>query len=127
MQEDFAALLRRYRERADLSCNELARAVGVDPSYISRLERGEREPPRRRVVDGLAAALRLDLVDQDCLLVSAGYAPATVAVLGHWDSTLQAVADVLTDEGIPQEELDRFRQVIQLLSDRWRGPSLAAS
>jgi transcriptional regulator with XRE-family HTH domain len=127
MQEEFAALLRRYRERADLSCNELARAVGVDPSYISRLERGEREPPRRRVVDGLSAALRLDLVDQDRILVSAGYAPATVAVLGHWDSTLQAVADVLTDRRISEEELDRFRQVIQLLSERWRRPTLAAS
>jgi transcriptional regulator with XRE-family HTH domain len=127
VQEDFAALLRRYRERADLSCNELARAVGVDPSYISRLERNEREPPRRRVVDGLAAALRLDLVDQDRLLVSAGYAPATVAALGHWDSTLQAVADVLTDHDISREELEDFRRVIQLVAERWRRPALVAS
>ena len=42
---EFATLLRSFRERRSLSCNELARAVGVDPSYISRLERGEREPP----------------------------------------------------------------------------------
>src|SRR5436190_1717409 len=89
---EFATLLRRFRERAGLSCNELARAVGVDPSYISRLERSEREPPRRRVVAGLASALQLDLDDQDRLLVSAGYAPATVALLGHWDSTPQVVA-----------------------------------
>ena len=36
MTEDFATLLRYYRDRANLSCNELARAVGVDPSYVSR-------------------------------------------------------------------------------------------
>jgi transcriptional regulator with XRE-family HTH domain len=123
--DEFAALLRRFRERAGLSCNELARAVGVDPSYISRLERSEREPPRRRVVEGLAVALQLDLDDQDRLLVSAGYAPATVALLGRWDSTLQAVADVLVDRRIPEEELANFRQVVQLLAHRWRQPTLS--
>ena len=126
MGEDFASLLRHYRERADLSCNELARAVAVDPSYISRLERGEREPPRRPVVERLAGALQLELEDQDRLLVSAGYAPATVAVLGRWDSALQAVADVLTDGRMSNADLDSFRQVIQLLANRWRQPGLSA-
>ena len=126
MAEDFASLLRHYRDRADLSCNELARAVAVDPSYISRLERGEREPPRRPVVERLAGALQLELEDQDRLLVSAGYAPATVAVLGRWDSALQAVADVLTDRRLSTSDLDSFRQVIQLLAERWRQPGLPA-
>ena len=123
--EEFATLLRRFRDRAGLSCNELARAVGVDPSYISRLERSEREPPRRRVVEGLAVALQLGLEDQDRLLVSAGYAPATVALLGHWDSTLQVVADVLVDRRIPAEELENFRHVIRLVARRWRQPGLS--
>ena len=127
MSDDFAALLRRYRDRAGLSCNELARAVGVDPSYISRLERGEREPPRRRVIERLAEVLKLPLEDQDRLLVSAGYAPATVAVLGRWDATLQEVADVLVDGRIPSRELEDFRQVIHLLASRWRQPVLSAS
>jgi transcriptional regulator with XRE-family HTH domain len=122
---EFATLLRSFRERTKLSCNELARTVGVDPSYISRLERGEREPPRRRVVEGLATALQLGLDDQDRLLVSAGYAPATVALLGQWDATLQAVADVLVDRAIPPQEMDSFRQVVQLLAERWRRPSLS--
>jgi transcriptional regulator with XRE-family HTH domain len=120
MTEDFGALLRRYRDRSGLSCNELARAVAVDPSYISRLERGEREPPRRPVVERLASALRLSLEDQDRLLVTAGYAPASIAVLGQWDSTLQAVADVLTDRRIPDHELDNFREVVRLVAARWR-------
>jgi transcriptional regulator with XRE-family HTH domain len=124
---EFAALLRGFRERAGLSCNELARAVGVDPSYISRLERSEREPPRRRVVEGLAVALQLDLDDQDRLLVSAGYAPATIALLGHWDATLQAVADVLVDSRLKDDDLEDFRQVIRLVAERWRQPALNAS
>ncbi len=123
MSEEFGALLRRYRDRAGLSCNELARAVAVDASYISRLERAEREPPRRPVVERLASALQLGLEDQDRLLVTAGYAPATIAVLGRWDSTLQAVADVLTDRRIPPEDLDNFREVVRLVAERWRQPT----
>jgi transcriptional regulator with XRE-family HTH domain len=122
---EFATLLHAFRERLGLSCNELARAVGVDPSYISRLERGEREPPRRRVVEGLALALQLALDEQDRLLVSAGYAPATVALLGEWDATLQAVADVLVDRAIPPQEIDSFRKVVQLLAERWRRPTMS--
>ena len=127
MGEDFASLLRHYRDRARLSCNELARAVGVDPSYISRLERGEREPPRRPIVERLASCLQLSLEDQDRLLVTAGYAPASIAVLGRWDTTLQEVADVLTDRRISEMELDDFRQVIHLVAERWRRVTLAAS
>jgi transcriptional regulator with XRE-family HTH domain len=127
MIENFATLLRYYRDQAGLSCNELARAVGVDPSYVSRLERGEREPPRRPIVERMAASLQLALEDQDRLLVTAGYAPASVAVLGRWDSTLQEVADVLTDGRIAGDELENFRQVIHLVAERWRRPTLAAS
>lgn len=76
MAPTFASLLSRYREACDLAVNELARRAGVDPSYISRLERGERRPPSRLVVVRLAATLGLDPLATDCLLVAAGYAPA---------------------------------------------------
>jgi transcriptional regulator with XRE-family HTH domain len=74
---DFAGLLHHYRNTRDRpwSCNELAREVGVDPSYISRLERGEREPPRRPIVDRLADCLGLAPAETDALLLAAGYAP----------------------------------------------------
>ena len=127
MTEDFATLLRSYRDRAGMSCNELARAVAVDPSYISRLERGEREPPRRPIVERLGSSLQLGMEDQDRLLVTAGYAPASVAVLGRWDSTLQEVADVLTDGRLSEDELESFRQIVHLVAQRWRRPLLAAS
>lgn len=117
----FAELLRQFRERAGLSCNETARAIGVDPSYISRLERSEREPPRRRVVEAVIAALRLGREEADQLLVAAWYAPASVAVLGSWDPALEAVADVLTDPVATAEDLEQFRQVICLVAGRWRG------
>jgi transcriptional regulator with XRE-family HTH domain len=111
--ESFSSLLRTYRERADMSCNQLARAIGVDPSYISRLERGEREPPRRAVILGVIPALRLEAAEADRLLLSGGYAPADWEarlarleeleslerglrrLLGYWDERRAAVTRAL--------------------------------
>jgi transcriptional regulator with XRE-family HTH domain len=118
--DDFPILLRAYRERRGWSCNELARAVGVDPSYVSRLERGEREPPRHRVVVALVDALQLDLAEADGLLVSAGYAPATVALLGAWDPTLEAVARVLVDPALSAADRAAFRDVVGRIAERWQ-------
>ena len=92
--EGFGWLLQRYRERAGLGCGELARAAKVHPSYLSRLERGERTPTQP-VVESLIRALELDPLAADGLRVSVGYAPVIVAQLGTWPMALQTVAAVL--------------------------------
>src|SRR6185436_5955232 len=121
MREEFPTLLRSYRERAGRSRNNLAHEVGVDPSYLTRIEHGDREPPRLHIVEALARALRLSIADRNHLLVAAGYAPLSVVQLGAWDDALQAVADVLTDIHLSAEERDEFRSVVQMISARWRG------
>lgn len=118
--DEFPGLLNALRERRGLSMNELARAVGVDPSYISRLERGEREPPRRRVVEALGQVLQLGIDEQDRLLVSAGFAPATVALLGRWDPSLQSVAEILLDRRLSETEHESFRRVVDAVVEHWR-------
>lgn len=126
MREEFPTLLRSFRERASRSRNNLAHEVGVDPSYLTRIEHGDREPPRLHIVEALARALRLSIADRNRLLVAAGYAPLSVVQLGSWDDALQAVADVLTDIHLSPEERDQFRSVVQMISARWRGgPQLA--
>jgi len=121
MREEFPTLLRSFRERATRSRNNLAHEVGVDPSYLTRIEHGDREPPRLHIVEALARALRLSIADRNRLLVAAGYAPLSVVQLGSWDDALQAVADVLTDIHLSAEERDEFRSVVQMISARWRG------
>ena len=117
---EFGRLLTGYRTERGLSCNELARAIRCDPSYISRLERADRDPPRRRVVADIAAALTLDAVDTDTLLVAAGFAPAFVTALGCWDMTLQSVAAVLTDPAVGPEDRQAFRTVVETLAAEWQ-------
>ncbi len=121
MRDDFASLLRSFRERANRSRNNLAHEVGVDPSYLTRIEHGTREPPREHIVTAIARALCLSVADRNRLLVSAGYAPSTVQQIGTWDDTLQAVADVLADSKLSAEEIREFKDVIQMISARWRG------
>ena len=118
--EDFPTLLRSFRERVTRSRNNLAYEVGVDPSYLTRIEHGDREPPRQHIVEALARALRLTVPERNRLLVAAGYAPVSIVELGAWDDAFQAVADVLNDRQLSQEERDQYRVVVQQISTRWQ-------
>lgn len=118
-REDFPTLLRSFRERDKRSRNNLAYEVGVDPSYLTRIEHGDREPPRQHIVEALARALRLTVPERNRLLVVAGYAPVSIVQLGAWDDAFQAVADVLNDLQLSEEERDQYRAVVQAISAKW--------
>jgi transcriptional regulator with XRE-family HTH domain len=121
MRDEFPTLLRGFRERNGRSRNALAHEVGVDPSYLTRIEHGDREPPRQHIVEALTRALRLSVPERNRLLVAAGYAPLSVVQLGAWDDALQSVTDVLNDIELTEAERNEFRSVVRLISERWRG------
>jgi predicted ATPase/DNA-binding XRE family transcriptional regulator len=60
----FGELLRRYRERAGLTQQELAETAGLSVQAISALERGERRRPYRHTVRALGDALDLSEAEQ---------------------------------------------------------------
>lgn len=99
MSDSFGTLLRRRRERVQvtrhvkspryggprdvtsaLSQNELARWAGVDVSYVCLLESGKRRA-QRDVVIRLAAAMGCSLIETDELLMSAGLLPLSILSL----------------------------------------------
>jgi transcriptional regulator with XRE-family HTH domain len=53
----FGELLKEARKRARLTQKKLGKKVGVDDSYLSRVERGVYPPPTREVAVKLAGAL----------------------------------------------------------------------
>ena len=78
----FGTLLKTYRERASLSQNELGSRAGMSDSTISRMEGGERSPPKRRAqVLSLAETMRLNQEETDLLLAAAGFAPSAAPEL----------------------------------------------
>jgi transcriptional regulator with XRE-family HTH domain len=116
----FAERLQAARQRAGISQNQLARQVGIDPSYLNRIERGEREPPRRDVVEALTDALALAPADADDLLISAGHLTRALARLGPLDPTIRLVAECLADPDVPAEDRAALRECLALIVPRFR-------
>ena len=76
MSTRFGELLREYRRRAGLSQKALAEKAGYHPSYINRLERGRRMPPRQYgTIQELATILQLTQEESNALLATAGLEP----------------------------------------------------
>jgi transcriptional regulator with XRE-family HTH domain len=69
---DFGRFLRDCRERKqgpDFSLRRVADRVGIEPSYLSKIERGEQPPPGEDTIRRLAEDLEQDA---DILLALAG-------------------------------------------------------
>jgi len=95
----FGALLRKFRKEKGVPQKELAHIIGLDPSYLSRIEKDERTPPERSVVMEIANVLELNEEKTDRLLIIAGYPPLTLFDLGFDpnDITLKKHLNLLKD------------------------------
>lgn len=71
---DFGEYVRRARERRReqdpvFSVRQVAGRVGIEPSYLSKIERGEQQPPSEETIRALARELG---EDADVLLALGG-------------------------------------------------------
>jgi transcriptional regulator with XRE-family HTH domain len=110
--EAFPSTLQHFRQREGWSYNALAQEIGVDPSYVSRIARGDRERPRQPVVEALAEVMELTVPERNRLLLTAGYAPLSVE-------------EVLQHAELSPEERTQCQSVVQTIAATWR-PPLAA-
>lgn len=120
LSTDFGSLLKRHRQNAGLSQSSLAQQVQVDQSYINRLERGDREPPKRPLVAQLATAMTLSDADRQRLLLAAGHVPDWLLTLQPDDPTLLAVARFLASPGVSATAKKDLRTVINLVLAHWQ-------
>jgi transcriptional regulator with XRE-family HTH domain len=68
-REKFGAFIRREREAKEIGLREMAKKIGVSPTYLSKVERDEFPPPAEERVRTIAAIMGLDV---DELLALAG-------------------------------------------------------
>ena len=98
----FGHLMRQSREAAGISQRALAKKVGLDVSYINRLESGERQP-RRGTLLKLASGLEITGRELDSWFMTCDLAPMPLlAELSdglHPVSVTQAPADSLAEPG----------------------------
>ena len=108
--------LRQCRRAADLTQRALADRVGVDVSYISKLENDRMPPPAADTIVKLARALK---AAPDDLLTIAGKVPSAVhRMLGSKPAALRFFRQA-ADLGVTDEEWERLTQVLtQLRQER---------
>jgi len=108
---DFGDLLRDFREQQGLSLRELAKVLGTDPGYLSRLENGKSGRPRETTVRDIAHALchHAGLSDADCdglrrqLMVAAGHALEGADLMDDLEARFAAR---LRTEGLSEQQID---------------------
>lgn len=68
-RKSFGALVRREREAREIGLREMAKMIGVSPTYLSKIERGDFDPPAEDKVRKIAEIIARD---PDELLALAG-------------------------------------------------------
>jgi transcriptional regulator with XRE-family HTH domain len=68
-EEKFGEFVRRNREAKDIGLREMAKMIGVSPTYLSKIERDEFPPPAEDKVKAIAKIIGCDADD---LLARAG-------------------------------------------------------
>jgi len=69
----FRSNLKELRIKADMSQYQFARKIGVDPSYINKIEKGTMPPPSKKLLLRMAEILK---INKDELMFSAGRSKA---------------------------------------------------
>lgn len=77
-EPEFGELLRHYRRRAKKTQEQLADAIEVDFTYISKIETGKAPPPRRSRIEKAARFLDLSQDEEIGLLLLAAKLPSDV-------------------------------------------------
>lgn len=116
----FGQLLRRYREREELSQRQLASILAVDGSTIAKIEAGTRKPPhthtfyeRLREVPGFSIDDVKNLLrtyDAPAWLDDEKAIPTAVASVAGLHVEVRLHADT---SGLSDEEVQSVKQVIQ--------------
>src|SRR2546430_2361998 len=105
-RKSFGALVRRERGAKEIGLREMAKKIGVSPTYLSKIERDEFDPPAEDKVRRIAEILGRD---PDELLALAGRVAADVtdAILQH--AHPREMADFLrAAKGLTAEDLARL-------------------
>jgi transcriptional regulator with XRE-family HTH domain len=120
MGETFGQALAEIRSsrpgmtRERLSQSELARAAGVDHSFVSRLERDLRAPSRDTVLL-FGQVLAVTPAERDRLLMAASFLPTDPTSLLTGEVALAAAWRFLRDPAVAERDRADFRDMLTLL------------
>jgi len=103
-REKFGAFIRREREGREIGLREMAKKIGVSPTYLSKIERDEFTPPAEDKVRAIAQIIECD---PDQLLAMAGRVPSDLAdIIKRHPVEMSAL--LRTANGLTAEDLVRL-------------------
>ena len=108
-REKFGAFIRREREGKEIGLREMAKMIGVSPTYLSKVERDEFLPPAEDKVKAIAAIIDSD---PDDLLARAGRVAADVSdiIKRH---PVELAALLRTTKGLTTDDIARLAREAQ--------------
>jgi transcriptional regulator with XRE-family HTH domain len=100
----FGAFVRREREAREIGLREMAKRIGVSPTYLSKVERDEFTPPTEDKVRAIAQIIECD---PDELLALAGRTPSDLADIIK-RAPIEVSALLRTTSGMTRDEIARL-------------------
>ncbi len=112
--EKFGAFVRRAREAKDIGLREMAKMIGVSPTYLSKVERDEFAPPAEDKVKAIAQIIGCDV---DELLARAGRVASDLSdiIKRH---PVELAALLRTTKGLTTEDIARLARNAQRAKDK---------
>ena len=102
--ERFGAFVRREREAKEIGLREMAKMIGVSPTYLSKVERDEFPPP---VEDKVKAIAKIINCDADELMARAGRVSSDLSdIIKRRPIELAALRQ--TTKGLKAEDIARL-------------------
>lgn len=112
-KEKFGAFIRRKREGREIGLREMAKMIGISPTFLSKIERDEFLPPSEKNVREIARILECDVDD---LLARAGRVSTDITdiIKRH---PVQLAALLRTTKGLSADEIARLARQAQKAKD----------
>ena len=112
--ERFGEFVRRRREKKEIGLREMARMIGVSPTYVSKVERNDFPPPAEDKVKLIAAVIGCDV---DELLARAGKVATDLSDIIK-RNPVEVAALLRTTKGLTADELNRLAREAQKAKDK---------
>jgi len=108
-REKFGAFVRRQREAKEIGLREMAKMIGVSPTYLSKVERDEFPPPAEDKVKAIAKIIEWDTDD---LLARAGRVSSDISDIIK-RRPVEFSALLRTAKGLKAEDIARLAREAQ--------------
>jgi transcriptional regulator with XRE-family HTH domain len=113
-REKFGEFVRREREAKEIGLREMAKMIGVSPTYLSKVERDEFKGPAEDKVRAIAKVIGCDADD---LLARAGRVSSDLSdIIKH--QPVEIAALLRTTKGLKAADIARLAREAQRAKDR---------